>query len=633
MEFINTGLDERILKSLDVEHPSEELVKAMNKQGLVQKEVTVQGKNGTFTRKQWVKASEAKDAGTSQSTMTQEEFNKKYPNGGMQDPVECLKHNGSDATWHGEKLQNPSVMKRAKEEYAQFKKDKAALEAGKSESSKSSAKKNSKSEQSTQSNEAISNDKSKKGEPFERYTLWWVNNGSHYEDFNTLDELKQGLKQKGLPASLANLDINKLDKKQGYVKTDYQNYSVLAYPHSKPAQDKGKKSNLQIPDKLKKNLRHYGDPSVPCKSEYNGYDITVFYSGKIKISKGDTEVLSTYSDLQAAEYLMKNKTESSDELIDKMREVTGTKDLTSIAKKHGLTWEHSDNKVINSARAELKLVNAVKSGKITLEDLKSDKDSVSSDKSSGQKSKSSEVFNCTKFNTEEQLIDAFDEAINSGEDSTSDYDVNKVVVTKVEKYMGNGVKGRGTTPRVRITAEVSGVQNGKPFTKETTLSTLDTTKSSQSAAGRKPPAKGYIMEIRTGDSTYRYVYAEKPTKASAIEAYEKAGEKLKSPVIEVIKRSDKTSIDSKSVKDFCVNITKDGEYGLPKAVNVKLNPEVAKKKTQEVTKGVSDKKSFMEKVKAQGITWKENDHEGINWMRCCMSLNKHFENGGSFDEK
>ena len=49
--------------------------------------------------------------------------------------------------------------------------------------------------------------------------------------------------------------------------------------------------------------------------------------------------------------------------------------------------------------------------------------------------------------------------------------------------------------------------------------------------------------------------------------------------------------------------------------------------------GVSDKKSFMEKAKAQGITWKENDHEGINWMRCCMAMNKHFENGGSFDEK
>lgn len=63
----------------------------------------------------------------------------------------------------------------------------------------------------------------------------------------------------------------------------------------------------------------------------------------------------------------------------------------------------------------------------------------------------------------------------------------------------------------------------------------------------------------------------------------------------------------------------------------KLSPADAKKKTQEVTKGVSDKKSFMEKAKAQGITWKENDHEGINWMRCCMAMNKHFENGGTFD--
>lgn len=59
MKFVNTSLDESILKSFDAEHPSEELVKAMSKQGLVQKEVQVKGKNGqTFTRKQWVKAGE-----------------------------------------------------------------------------------------------------------------------------------------------------------------------------------------------------------------------------------------------------------------------------------------------------------------------------------------------------------------------------------------------------------------------------------------------------------------------------------------------------------------------------------------------------------------------------------------------
>lgn len=59
-QFINTGADEDILKSLPVEDCPDELVKAMNRQGLVQKEVTVQGANGkTFTRKQWVRASEA----------------------------------------------------------------------------------------------------------------------------------------------------------------------------------------------------------------------------------------------------------------------------------------------------------------------------------------------------------------------------------------------------------------------------------------------------------------------------------------------------------------------------------------------------------------------------------------------
>lgn len=63
-QFINTGADDGILKSLPVEDCPDELVKAMNKQGLVQKEVTVQGANGkTFTRKQWVRASDAATSG------------------------------------------------------------------------------------------------------------------------------------------------------------------------------------------------------------------------------------------------------------------------------------------------------------------------------------------------------------------------------------------------------------------------------------------------------------------------------------------------------------------------------------------------------------------------------------------
>ena len=70
INFINTGLDDQILKSLNAETPDEDLQKAMNRQGLVQKEVQVKGKNGTFTRKQWVKASE--DQKTGQSGKTQQ---------------------------------------------------------------------------------------------------------------------------------------------------------------------------------------------------------------------------------------------------------------------------------------------------------------------------------------------------------------------------------------------------------------------------------------------------------------------------------------------------------------------------------------------------------------------------------
>lgn len=67
----------------------------------------------------------------------------------------------------------------------------------------------------------------------------------------------------------------------------------------------------------------------------------------------------------------------------------------------------------------------------------------------------------------------------------------------------------------------------------------------------------------------------------------------------------------------------------------KLSKEDAKKKTQSFTskigKSDAERNAFMDKVKAQGISWKEDEHAGINWMRCCMAMNKHFAEGGSFD--
>ena len=57
--FVDKGSDEALLKSLPTENCSEELIKAMYKQGLVQKEVQYKTKSGKIaTRKQWVKADE-----------------------------------------------------------------------------------------------------------------------------------------------------------------------------------------------------------------------------------------------------------------------------------------------------------------------------------------------------------------------------------------------------------------------------------------------------------------------------------------------------------------------------------------------------------------------------------------------
>lgn len=59
ISFVDKGTDESVLKSLSAENPSDDLIKAMNKQGLVQKEIQYKTPNGKIaTRKQWVKATE-----------------------------------------------------------------------------------------------------------------------------------------------------------------------------------------------------------------------------------------------------------------------------------------------------------------------------------------------------------------------------------------------------------------------------------------------------------------------------------------------------------------------------------------------------------------------------------------------
>lgn len=77
INFVNTGLDDRILKSMPVENVSEDLEKAMNRQGLVQKEVAVRGKHGTYMRKQWVRVGDVQKPGSSHSKNTPDEVKKR----------------------------------------------------------------------------------------------------------------------------------------------------------------------------------------------------------------------------------------------------------------------------------------------------------------------------------------------------------------------------------------------------------------------------------------------------------------------------------------------------------------------------------------------------------------------------
>lgn len=79
VNFINSGSDEALLKAMSKdeyrEYDQDELEKAMNRQGLVQKEVTVHTKNGTHTRMQWVKASKDEKPKTQGTKAANEEAN------------------------------------------------------------------------------------------------------------------------------------------------------------------------------------------------------------------------------------------------------------------------------------------------------------------------------------------------------------------------------------------------------------------------------------------------------------------------------------------------------------------------------------------------------------------------------
>ena len=422
MEFINTGLDERILKSLDVEHPSEELVKAMNKQGLVQKEVTVQGKNGTFTRKQWVKASEVKSDTSKQVVMSPED-------------KDTMSYYGIKGTETLDELNH--IRNKASKELK---------------------------------------------EVFKKYQKADRNGDSSARSLGISAEGKQKY-------------LFKLDKYIDKVKT-MQATSVISD---------------------KKN-------SKPVKSD---------------ISSQKSKDLSKMSE---------------SELKDRMKQVT--------TRMSELSKEMNSN---SKAQGQLNSV-ATQAQKKEYDELVEENGNLMMELGKRKPAQQSE----SKKDTTDK--DVLDSKLNPHGYKVGDY-------LKVKH-------GRSYT-----TYQVKSLEKSKDISgkEHVYLNCREIMKNGQ--------VHDFNHIIIADSKLISYKIDEPLT--------------LKNP-------------SGKRSKDNSQQSTVSGQ---------KLSPADAKKKTQEITKGVSDKKSFMEKAKAQGITWKENDHEGINWMRCCMAMNKHFENGGSFDEK
>lgn len=55
----------------------------------------------------------------------------------------------------------------------------------------------------------------------------------------------------------------------------------------------------------------------------------------------------------------------------------------------------------------------------------------------------------------------------------------------------------------------------------------------------------------------------------------------------------------------------------------------AKKQICDMLNSGKSRTDLMDEFKAQGVTWKESEHEGINWMRATMAMNKHLTSNTS----
>ena len=367
--FINTGLDDQILKSLNAETPDEDLQKAMNKQGLVQKEIQVKGKNGqVFTRKQWVKAGEDQksDSGKSLEELQQEyrQYVTQHPNPNDEDRKKAAEI-------------RDAIDKKVQEKYGPAKQQ-MRQDADKAAAAKRDA--------SSKKLQPMSPDTKKKTDKFiQDLTHSSTQSGKDTNDEQiphkitgkNMDDLVENLKQKGFELDSADRhspqdSVTLYKDKKEYTAT-FNKYSdggveVIgikpSLTSSKVTEDQPNNTE-NSPAKDKGKINHMTGTHDKPKSTM----IEDYFSGNHGYDDGKKAVI---------DLLGKGYTRS---------------DLMEQAKKSGITWKESDHEGINWMRASMAIQKHMVSGTTNSSknsvEPKSSTDKQQSDKNSGSNSQQS----------------------------------------------------------------------------------------------------------------------------------------------------------------------------------------------------------------------------------------------------
>ena len=516
-----------------------DLNKSLDKTKLVQVQRTVQGKNGQYTRMQWVKPSDVKD--------TDKVI------GGQQDSMEISEKNfpvGSKIYYKGEE----ATVQRVGKEFSgggtgivvRFSKGGTGT-IGKSDMKNVSKTPPSKS----YSNDAKSNSANK--------TLYFKNGESiSYKDGKIIRTFKGGVKTE-ISQAEADRVIPFLTKKYG---------------KSEAPKNDTKES---IPDKA------LGKTWSDTKTELGkmGYKVDSIFSSQPPQPK---EKLILYKD--------------------------GKEYEAEVTKYH-----NGDYEILGSSIKEVKKDDDTKKDK---SDKTDKKDLVEeSDKLTAMMD---QIKKQTKWTSDSKLLEAFDNAANTGDDVTEEHEVDFVQVTKVEEYKGNGPNGPGTVDRIRVTAKVTGkTSSGKTFTKEMSISTKKVGNGNSPTKSDKDSGKFSMSEFTKlkSDRTKAIQYLKdngiswKETDNEGINWMRAcmAASRAENPAQGATKKdsASKSSSDTKS--------------------SGKSTEEAKKAVKDLLSENNNDRAKVMQIAKASGVTWKESDNDGINWMRASLAIQKHHESG------